>query len=171
MKQVLSVSLAVALLAACEQPPTGIEPAGDNAARPAFSALTLTDNQVVPISLTQFIPCANGGAGEDVTLTGNLHILLHITIANSGNVILKEHFQPQGITGLGSVSGDKYQGTGVTQDVSTGAFGSTFTFINNFRMIGQGPGNNFQVHENLHVTVNANGTLTSFHDNFSTTCK
>lgn len=32
------------------------------------------------------------------------------------------------------------------------------------------PGNNFMVHENFHVTVNANGTVTSVHDNFSVTC-
>ena len=44
------------------------------------------------------------------------------------------------------------------------------TFVNNFRMIGQGPGNNFDVHENEHITVTPDGTVSVFHDNFSVTC-
>jgi hypothetical protein len=44
------------------------------------------------------------------------------------------------------------------------------TFVNNFKIIGQGPGNNFLVHQNVHITVNANGTLTASVDNFSTEC-
>lgn len=43
--------------------------------------------------------------------------------------------------------------------------------INHFRMVGQGPGNNYEVHENSHVTVNANGDFTASHDNLSITCK
>ena len=39
------------------------------------------------------------------------------------------------------------------------------TFVNNFKFIGQGPDNNFTVHENTHVTFNANGDLTAFIDN------
>jgi len=51
------------------------------------------------------------------------------------------------------------------------AFPLIFTFVNNFKIIGQGPNNNFLVHENLHVTINADGTLTAFVDNFSFTCQ
>lgn len=51
------------------------------------------------------------------------------------------------------------------------AFPLNVTFVNNFRIIGQGPDNNFLVHENLHMTVNPNGALTSFVDNFSLTCQ
>jgi hypothetical protein len=47
----------------------------------------------------------------------------------------------------------------------------TFTYINNFRMIGQGPGNNFLVHTTNHVTINANGEATATVDNTSTECK
>ena len=48
---------------------------------------------------------------------------------------------------------------------------ATLTFVNNFRIIGQGSGNNFLVHETLHITVNADGTITVFHDNFSIDCR
>src|SRR5438309_860151 len=109
-------------------------------------------NDISDINLTVFVPCAAGGAGEIVDLSGPLHTLITFTI-----------------------NGNKYQATGVTKDFS---FKFSFqngqanqTFVNNFRIIGQGPGNNFLVHEVAHITFNANGTVTVFHDNFSIDCK
>jgi hypothetical protein len=133
----------------------------------------VTVNDSIPLSLTVFIPCANNGAGEDVILNGDLHVLATFTI-NGNNVSGKDHFQPQGLSGFGTVSGDKYQGTGVTQDQFKGSFQNgqfEQSFINNFRMIGQGPGNNFLVHESFHLTINANGVVTAVHDNLSIDCK
>jgi hypothetical protein len=37
--------------------------------------------------------------------------------------------------------------------------------------IGKGPGSNILFHETFHITVNANGTMTVFFDNFSVECK
>jgi len=138
---------------------------------PSNAAVQVNDKTV--ISLTVFVPCAAGGAGEIVDLSGPLHTLISFTI-NGNNVSGKFHFQPQGISGTGETTGDKYQGTGVTQQTFKTSLQNgqaNLTFVNNFRMIGQGPGNNFLVHENLHINVNANGTLTVFHDNFSIDCK
>ena len=138
---------------------------------PSNAAVQVNDKTV--ISLTVFVPCAAGGAGEIVDLSGPLHTLVSFTI-NGNNVSGKFHFQPQGISGTGETTGDKYQGTGVTQETFKTSLQNgqaNLTFVNNFRMIGQGPGNNFLVHENLHINVNANGTLTVFHDNFSIDCK
>jgi hypothetical protein len=125
----------------------------------------------VPISITVFIPCANNGAGETVTLTGNLHIETNITFNNAGGGSIHLLFNPQGISGTGSVTGAKYQGTGMTQEQESFSTGFEFTFVNRFDIIGQGPGNNFSVHETAHITVNANGTLTVFFDNISVVCK
>jgi len=124
----------------------------------------------LPVSITVFIPCANNGAGETVTLTGNLHIEAHIVFDNAGGGHLHILFNPQGISGTGDVTGAKYQGTGMTQEDENFKTGFEFTFVNRFDIIGQGPGNNFSVHETAHITVNANGTLTVFFDNFSVTC-
>jgi hypothetical protein len=129
------------------------------------------ENISVPIDLVVFIPCANGGAGELIEMTGPLHIVLNLTFDNAGGVHVKEHFQPQGLSGTGSITGDKYQGTGVTQDEFNAKVGFAFTYVNNFRMIGQGPGNNFLVHETFHVTVNPNGTVTTIFDKLSVDCK
>jgi len=131
-------------------------------------------NDMSDVNFTFFVPCAAGGAGELVDLTGPLHTLITFTI-NGNNVSGMAHFQPQGIVGTGETTGDKYQATGVTKDSSfKGSFQNgqfNQTFVNNFRIIGSGPGNNFLVHEEAHVTFNANGTLTVVHDNFSAECK
>jgi len=108
-----------------------------------------------------------------VDLAGPLHTLITFTI-NGNNFSGVFHFQPQGISGTGETTGDKYQATGVTQEsfkTSLKNNQANLTFVNNFRIIGQGPGNNYLVQENMHVTINANGTLTVFHDNFSVACK
>jgi len=134
----------------------------------------VTQNISVPLDgFSVFIPCANNGAGELVIFRGNLHILLSFTI-NNNRVSGKDHFQPQGLTGTGSVTGDKYQATGVTQSMFSGSLVNgqyQSTYVNNFRIIGQGPGNNLLVQEIAHFTINANGTLTVYFDNFSADCK
>ena len=131
-------------------------------------------NDTTDINLTVFVPCAAGGAGELVDLSGPLHTLITFTI-NGNNVSGMAHFQPQGLSGTGETTGDKYQATGVTKDSS---FKLSFqngqanqTFVNNFRIIGQGLGNNYLVHEVAHITFNANGTVTVFHDSLSVDCK
>ena len=138
---------------------------------PANAAIQ--ENDTTEINLSVFVPCAAGGAGETVDLTGPLHTLITFTISGN-NVSGFFHFQPQSISGTGETTGAKYQATGVTQE----SFKSSLqngqvneTFVNNFRIIGQGPGNNFIVHETLHFTINANGAVTVSHDNFSADCK
>jgi hypothetical protein len=140
-------------------------------APPAARAEVTTNEKINFDGFTVFVPCAAGGAGELVVFTGNLHVLLTTTLDNAGGFHAKTHFQPQGLTGVGMTTGAKYQATGVTQDNLNGTVGSTYTFVNNFRIIGQGPGNNYLVHENYHITVNANGTVTVEHDNFTIDCK
>jgi len=138
---------------------------------PASAAVQVNDK--TDISLTIFVPCAAGGAGEVVDLSGPLHTLISFTL-NGSNVSGYFHFQPQGISGTGETTGIKYQATGVTEESFKNSLQNgqaNLTFVNNFRIIGQGPGNNFLVHETLHITVNADGTLTVFHDNFSIDCK
>ena len=140
-------------------------------AQASAKATTFTDNVKIPTEIFVFVPCAAGGAGEFVTLSGSLHILFVTTIDSKGGFHSKFHFQPQGITGTGLTTGAKYQATGVTQGSFNGKVGFTQTFVNNFRIIGKGPGNNFMIHENFHITVNANGEVTAFVDNFSVKCK
>jgi hypothetical protein len=136
----------------------------------------VTTNVIVPISATSFVPCANGGVGEYVALSGDLHVKFSVTLDGAGGLHLTESFNPQGVTGTGLTTGTKYQATGITHPVSNisadGSFTSGFNnkFEDIFRIIGPGPGNNLQVHENFHLKVDVDGSVTLFDDTFSVTC-
>jgi len=137
---------------------------------PANAAVQV--NESPQITLSVFVPCAAGGAGEIVDLSGPLHILFTFTI-NGNNVSGRFQFQPQGISGTGETTGLTYHATGLqasnfTQSLQNGQL--NVTSINRFDIIGQGPNNNFTVHETLHFTCNADGTNTVFFDNFSIEC-
>ncbi len=130
--------------------------------------ISFTTNEVVEYATALNIPCAD----DFVVLEGKLHVLMHVTI-NNNTIVVKSHYQPQGISGMG-ISGDKYQATGVTQDIFKGSLvngQSSFSTINNFRIIGQGKGNNYLVQTILHTTVNANGEVTVTVDQSSFDCK
>jgi hypothetical protein len=142
---------------------------------PLLSASTTITNVKVPFAQLAFVPCANNGAGELVLISGTLHVLLHQTISDAGHAQFKFHFQPQGASGVGLTTGDTYRATGVTQqtvtvDLTDGA-PFTQTFINNFRIIGQGRDNNLLVHQTIHFTVNANGEPTAAVVNTSVECR
>jgi hypothetical protein len=142
-----------------------------SSALPTYAAVDT--NMSFPVTISFFIPCAVGGAGEVVTLNGNLHVLISTTV-NANHISSDMHFQPQGISGVGSVSGDKYQATSITRfsfEADVAGFPFNTTSVNNFKIIGQQSGNNFLVHENFHLTVNADGTVTANIDNFSVECK
>ncbi|MGI0029906.1 MAG: hypothetical protein ACREAQ_09390 [Nitrososphaera sp.] len=139
---------------------------------PVFAAATtITTSSKFDINIFVFVPCADGGAGELVRLSGSLHDLFHVTDTGKGKFILHFHDNPQGVVGTGLSTGDKYQGTGVTRGTEVVASGVAETFVNNFKIIGKGTDNNFRVHENFHMTVNPDGTVTAFHDNFSVECQ
>jgi hypothetical protein len=164
------LGLTALALAGCEgsSAPTS---ADSSTLPPSLRATVISTNFSFPLEKTVFVPCANGGAGEWVTLSGTIHEVFHVTVNDAGHSTIKFFDQPQGVSGVGSVTGVKYQGTGVTQDIRTTRVGSKETFVNIFRMVGQGPGNNFSVHENLHVTVNADGTVTVTRDAIETSCR
>ena len=171
MKRAALLIVATAALMACDGTPT--TPSSARSVVPTFSAVVSNTNLTLPIDLLVFVPCANRGAGELIEVSGPLHVLSQLTTSTTGRLLVYDHFQPQGISGTGFVTGDKYRGTGITEFKNTfgGPFPITFTFVNNFYMIGQGPRNNFKIHETFHFTINANGEQTAFVDNFRVTCQ
>jgi hypothetical protein len=130
----------------------------------------VTSNTSVPLDIGVFVPCANGGAGDVVNLSGNLHILATTTFDASGGAHGTLLFNPQNVSGTGTVSGAAYRGTGETLTTFNVAAGAVFTFTNNFRIVGTGGAPTFAVHENVVLVVNANGTVTASVDNFRVTC-
>jgi hypothetical protein len=133
------------------------------------AASTETQSFRIPVDITH--TAAESGCSEDIHLTGQLHIVTHTTVNDKGVVIVKTHFNPQGITGEGidpvtqEPTGTTYQGTGVTSSSFTFKPGAaqTQTEIINFNLIGHGstPDTDSIHHLNAHLTVNADGTATA----------
>lgn len=135
-------------------------------------ATVVTTNEEVPLDLDVWVPCACDGAGEWIRLTGRLHELSHTTIDANGGFHVQIHSQPKDLKGEGLTSGDTYQGTGIYRWNHSGdSLPYEYTFVWNFRMIGQGPGNNLLVHESAHITINANGVVVTDFSDFRAECK
>ena len=135
------------------------------------SATTTTQNETLLADISVWVPCANSGNGELIHVSGPLKALFKTTETNKGQFLIKTLFNPQGISGEGLTTGLMYHGTGMTQQTHTENKGVQDTFVNQFYMIGQGPNNNLSVHEDFHITVNADGTVSAFHDNFKVECR
>ena len=125
---------------------------------------------IAPFSVT--IGCANGGRGEVADFSGTLHILISYT-ETSRTFSGKAHFQPQGATGIGEKTGNVYHATGVTQTTFQGSLVNgrgSFTYVNNFRIIGPGTASYLEF-DHVHVTINANGTVTASIDSSRIVCR
>jgi hypothetical protein len=167
MKKMLLPILVFALLPGCgDQSSAPLAPGGAR-----LEASTTTETVIRPINIVAFVPCANGGLGEHVSLTGSLHTVYHVTLDGAGGYHLVAITQTQGVSGVGLTTGDTYQGTEVTQNETDAQVGFEHTFTNSFLLIGQGPDNNYLFHWTLHFTENPDGTMTTFVDNFHFECR
>ena len=131
----------------------------------------VTTNEQVSLAFAGFVPCANGGAGEILSGTIEVHNLITSTV-NGNNASDKFQFQPHGSM-VGAITGDTYRVTGVTQGTSNESLQNghyILTYVNNFQLIGPGPGNNLLVHEIAHIIRNGDD-VTVQHDNLSIDCK
>lgn len=125
----------------------------------AGQATVIQQNLVVPFAQLVSVPCA----GELVLISGDLHILNHATLDANGGILVEIHFQPQGATGVGQVTGDVYRATGITrQHQSVGGDGLplTLNFVNSFKIIGPGPNNNLLVQQTVQQVVSESGNIT-----------
>lgn len=131
----------------------------------------VTTNERVSLNFAGYVPCANGGAGEILSGTIEVHNLIAST-ANGNNVSDRFQFQPEGSM-VGAITGDTYRVAGVTRGSSASSLESdqyTLTYVNTFRLIGPGPDNNLTVHEVAHVTAHGDDVVVH-HDNLSIECK
>lgn len=116
-------------------------------------------NTQVPFTLTVATTCFP----EIVVLTGSTHILQTSEVDDNGGIHFKSQLQSQGISGIGMITGVKYQGMSLRQthtiDHSTPALETTLML--DIRVIGQGSANNFLLHVTMHMTINANGEVTA----------
>jgi hypothetical protein len=104
------------IVLACGEAGPPFEPEGGILDAPivAAAAIPLTEVQHFSTAFTQFMPCANGGAGEDIDWTGELQLVFHSTtlLTKSGELkTLLAAFNTSGsLVGVGETTGDRYVG-------------------------------------------------------------
>jgi|ERR1051325_1838707 hypothetical protein len=177
MKHSLILALAAITLAGCEQQqPTEVAsvPAPRHASVNANSGVKMSSSISVPISTALFVPCTNIVAGtpvgEQVGIRGQLDLSSRLSLSAAGSGEAQILVQPQGLSGLGFVTGTKYVATGTTQfrtSFATLPFSSSA--IASFKLNGQG-GSAFQVIGTLHYSIDASGQLAASLDNTSVVC-
>lgn len=135
-------------------------------------ATTSTTSFTLPLNQIVFVPCANGGVGESVQLSGYRHIVIHRT--ENGDHVIRKSYVLAKASGTGLTTGDTYHTASMNHHLLTfqsDAEPFIATHIDTLMFIGQGPGNNFIVHLNDHLTFNGNGELITQNFNFHTDCK
>ena len=127
-------------------------------------------NETVSYAYSGYVPCANGGAGEFLTGTIDVHNLITSTV--NGNVETSQfQFQSRGSL-VGRITGDTYQLGGVTRGTSTESSQSgtyVLTYVNRYRLIGPGAGNDLVVRETAHLTMDGDDVVVQ-HDDFAVEC-
>jgi hypothetical protein len=135
------------------------------------AAQSTTTVEEIPVDWGFFVQCPAGDYGEEVHVTGKLHLLVHVTFDNTGGVHVKIQSNDQGVSGTGLTSGDIYHRTVTINGEFNIKVGQQATIVRNLNFIGQGNANDFLLHMLIHFTVNANGTVTAEVFDFNVECK
>ena len=108
--------------------------------------------------------------GELVDVEGEFHFVENSVISNSGNSTSKFHINAKGI-GVGQTSGAVYQWNDAINESLNLSKGGNYTFTQTLLIVGQGKAPNFKGHLTYHITVNANGDVTTEFENLKIDCK
>ena len=123
----------------------------------ASSAKTI---QAVPFETIVFVSCANGGAGENVLLTGFTNFVYAMTWTDHGFTALY-HDNVVQVTGVGLSSGESFVASGGANGTVLGVWYSSQwvgTTIRQMRIIGQNT--QFTVTYKYHITATPGGDIT-----------
>ena len=179
-----AVLLATLSLSACADAPvapaaapTAARAAGDVVVDAPVVVTAKLDGDRVNLTIpTQFHaqnPCAGGRFGEIVVFEGDQHLVFFQSSTANGRLNTKVQWNAESATGIGQYTGLAYRATGVTQEhtVSGAPLPYTETTINNYHIVGQGQATNMDLHETVHITVNANGEVSAWVTDYSFSCK
>lgn len=123
---------------------------------PPPNKIVIKTNTVEPFSIVLINP----GNFEFVTFSGNVHVNNKVTMWTDGKVHNKNHINYQGVSGIGLTTGDTYHMVSVLNSHYHSNVGSTETFHQTIGIIHNG-GDNFNANIHTHLTINANGEVTS----------
>ncbi len=133
---------------------------------PAAQAAVIV-NEELPISI--LIP--NDCTGDIISSSTTIHQVLAITDDGAGGFHVKTHLNTQDGSAVGLPSGLKYEVRNSNNFEMNVKAGQEQTFTMTFKLISQGGADNLVVKGVFHITINPDGTVTSFVDTFTTECR
>jgi hypothetical protein len=132
-------------------------------------ASTVTTVERISVSGSFTVPCID----EEVAFSGDVQIVTHVTVDATGRTHVRSIFTAQGVKGVGLTTGAIYQIIDPTMAnfFFDGPPPFEIQFLHRHRFIGQGQAGNLLLTEMVHLTVNANGTVTADLNNFRLECR
>jgi hypothetical protein len=121
----------------------------------------VTSSSIIPIPPNAVI--VDPSTGEGVRVTGTIHVATAVTVDGTGATHTEMHFDVQGVSGVGLISGTHYQGirTDTLCSNSAESVPSHFTTRIDINLISQGARGDLTIRDALlRVTVNADRTVT-----------
>jgi hypothetical protein len=158
----ISALFVVMLLISCTRNTNDLPAAGNTqvtSASIAPQASTRTSLVAVPFINNVYVPCANGGAGENVALSGETNFVYQLSWNEQG-FNLSYHFNHHGVTGVGLSTGETFVGSGGNQTVASGSFvDGKFESISTQQMRVTGQNTSFAMNYKYHITVTPDGNV------------
>jgi hypothetical protein len=116
-------------------------------------------------------PTRNPCNGELVNVSGNIHLTTGVSTDGSGGLHFRSHLNNQDVSGVGELTGSRYQ-IPTTSNLSA-YLGSarTMTLTLNSRFVARGSTPDFNVYQTFHLTIDSNGVTTVSNSDFQTDCK
>lgn len=140
----------------------------------AVSATTTRARTVedLPYDATVSVPCANGGVGEDVHVTGTIRVSTTFVEDAKGGIHAPLHVVFDGVVGVGATTGALYTAHGATEiGLNLGPDRAvTLPVVTTFVLTSRG-GASLVMHTTFALTINANGEVTSQQTNVVANCE
>lgn len=131
-------------------------------ASPTLSAIAATSTSI-PIHAIRSADCTD----ELVEISGTIHLVSQTQA--DGSVV--GHFNYQNVNAVGLTSGTIYSVAAVDNFFLSAPFPSSINSVRQFRLISQGSDDNLLVNALYHITVDANGEVTSEIDSLESECR
>ena len=158
--QTLCLLLGVVVLFSCRKENQDLPSPDNELQRSSLQSSGKRSTVDVPYSNTIFASCANGGAGENIELTGKTNFVYKVIWTDHG-FNLGYHANTYAVKGIGLTTGDTYVGSAGTEGTVSAFWMDNkwvATTIERLRVVG--PNGNFGLKNTYHITTNPDGIIT-----------
>ena len=138
---------------------------------PSSNASTRTSTVAIPFENTVYVPCANGGAGDSVVLTGKMNLVYNMTWTDQ-NFTMLYHDNEHEVKGVSLSSGETFTGSGETNGTFKGTWENS-QWVGNFVEKTKVVGNStvFTITQKIHLKVTPDGNVVVNNVDQTVTCQ